>query len=172
MTHNFFFFLMNIMKKKFMFIVITIIVIVSIIYILMFDIKILTVSGTSMNPSITQDDVVIVSPVDIKYLKIGDIITYRRNIDGKSVTITHRIVDIIVDINGGIIKTKGDSLSSEDRYDVNSKNIVGKVIGKIPYIGYLIRLVRTNTGYLIFILIPSIMLILREIKNMANKSKN
>jgi len=129
--------------------------------------KFLTVSGTSMNPEITQDDVVIVKPIDIKYLAIGDIITYRRNIEGKNFDFTHRIIDI----KSGIIKTKGDNLPNPDRYDIMPKDVVGKVIVKIPYVGSIIRFAHSSMGYLILIFIPSILLIAIEIKKIVKGNR-
>ncbi len=155
------------MKKRVLFInilFITFIIIVITIF-LYSRIMFLTVSGTSMSPSITQDDILIVFPIDTQLLKTGDIITYRYHTDGKLVTITHRIVDI----HDGIIKTKGDYLSGQDSYYVISENVVGKVEYKVPYVGKLIRFTHSSIGYLIIILIPSILLIAIEIKKIVNR---
>lgn len=156
------------MKNKFIFITIfSIIILIIIISFVILDIRFLTINGTSMNPSITRDDIIFISPVDAQSLKIGDVITYRRIIGGNGVTITHRIIYI----HDGIIRTKGDNLEFPDRQDIVYKDVVGKVVAKIPYVGYLIRFVRSNIGYLIFIFIPTILLVIKEIKNMIQKSK-
>lgn len=157
------------MNKKLIFILFTIIIIIITIFIVS-DVRFLTVTGTSMNPEITQDDVVIVWPVDNKdmeLLRIGDIITYKRNIKGNIFMFSHRIIGI----ENGIIKTKGDNMPKEDEYNITYEDIIGKVIMKIPYIGYLIRFVHSTVGYLIFILIPTIILVTREIRKMTKAWK-
>lgn len=129
-------------------------------------IRLLTVTGTSMNPDITQNDIVVVVPTDTMSLEIGDVITYKLDMEGKNYMFTHRIVNI----ENGIIMTKGDNMPESDGYNVMSKDVVGMVVGTIPYIGGLIRFVHTTAGYLIFIFIPSILLIIREIKKIVCKN--
>ncbi len=153
------------MKLKFIFITIAIIIIIIIIFTLS-DIRFLTVTGNSMNPDITQNDIVIVVPTDTKSLDIGDIITYKLDIGGKEYLFTHRIVDM----DNGVIKTKGDNMPESDIYSIMPKDVVGRVVGEIPYIGFLIRSAHTTIGYLVFIFIPSIVLIIREIKKIMCKN--
>lgn len=130
------------------------------------DIRFLTVTGTSMNPGITQDDIVIVSPTDAKSLEIGDIITYKIDMGKNEYLFTHRIIGI----DNGVIKTKGDNMLEEDVYSVKYGDVVGKVIAEIPYVGYMIRLAHTTIGYLVLIFIPSVVLIAREIKKIIRKN--
>lgn len=148
------------MKKKFVFISIIVITIIIIILLTTSNVRFITVVGTSMYSSITQDDIIIIKPIDPETLKIGDIIAYRYNIGEDNFASIHRVIDI----RDGIIKTKGDNLSVPDRYDVMPENIVGIMIGKIPYVGYVIRLTGSEIGYIIFILIPAMILIMKEIK--------
>lgn len=149
------------MKIRFIFI--TIIIVIIIAMFLISGVRFLTVTGNSMNPEITQDDIVIVMPTDFKYLKIGDVITYRRNIKGDIFMFSHRIIDI----GSGIIKTKGDNMPEPDEYNIMPEDVIGKMIGKIPYIGYLIRFVHSAAGYLIFIFIPTLIIIIREVKKIT-----
>lgn len=156
-----------IMKIKLLIPIIIIIILIIIITIYtVSDVRFLTVIGTSMNPDITQNDIVVVVPTDTMSLEIGDVITYKLYMEGKDYMFTHRIVNI----ENGIIMTKGDNMPESDGYDVMSKDVVGRVVGIIPYIGGLIRFVHTTTGYLIFIFIPSILLIIREIKRIVCKN--
>lgn len=148
------------MKKKFVFIPIIVITIIIIILLTTSNIRFIMVVGTSMYPSITQDDIIIIKPIDPETLKIGDIIAYRYNIGEDNFASIHRVIDI----RDGIIKTKGDNLSVPDRYGVMSENIVGIMIGKIPYVGYIIRFAGSEIGYIIFILIPAVILIMKETK--------
>jgi len=123
------------------------------------NISFLTVTGTSMAPAITEKDVLIIAPADPASLKVGDIITYYHEVDGKTFVFTHRIVKI----ENNIIKTKGDFMPTEDSYDVKFLDIKGKVAGKIPYLGVLPHFARTTAGYLLLILLPAFILITNEI---------
>lgn len=143
-----------------------VIIVVAIAAYMISDIRFLTVTGDSMNPGITNNDILIVTPTDVKFLEIGDIVTYKLDMGGKGYLFTHRIVDI----NNGVIKTKGDNMPEEDAYDIMTKDVVGRVVGQIPYIGFLVRSVHTAVGYLALILIPSIILIIKEIKKIMRKS--
>ena len=135
-------------------------VLIILLLILQMDLKFLTVTGTSMNPEITEKDVIIIAPADSKSLKVGDIISYNIELDGKPYIFTHRITAI----GNGTIKTKGDFMPKEDSYNVSFQDVRGVVIGKIPYLGLVIRFASTTTGYILLILIPAILLIAKEIK--------
>lgn len=151
--------------KKILFIAIILIIIITAM-ITESGLRFLTVTGNSMNPEITQDDIVIVVPVDTKLLVIGDIVTYKLDMGGKEYLFTHRIIDI----DNGVIKTKGDNMKESDMYSIMPKDVVGRVLVEIPYIGLLIRSVHTTIGYLVLIFIPSILIIIREIKKIIHKN--
>ncbi len=130
-----------------------------IILIFFLDLSFLVVTGTSMAPEITEKDVLIISPTDPASLKEGDIITYYHEVNGKTYMFTHRIVKI----ENNILKTKGDFLPAEDRYNVMFQDVKGVMVGKIPYLGVLPRFARTTAGYLLLILLPAFILITKEI---------
>lgn len=120
-------------------------------------------TGSSMELTITENDVIIVVPVDPELLKVGDIITYEREMDGgnKIILVTHRIIEL----DEGMIRTKGDAMPEADEHLVKPSDVKGKVIGKIPYAALLVRFVHTNLGYILFILIPAILIIFMEVRN-------
>jgi len=133
-------------------------------------IKFLTGTGSSMEPTITQNDVIIIVPVNPELLKVGDIITYEREMDGgnKIIFVTHRIVEL----DDGLIKTKGDAMPEMDGYIVRASDVQGKVVGRIPFAALLVRFVHTNLGYALFVLIPASLLIGMEIKKILMSSKH
>lgn len=122
------------------------------------NLSLLTVTGTSMNPGITHNDVVVVAPVEPSSLKIGDVVTYSHEVEGATFLFTHRIIAM----GDGFIRTKGDSMPVEDGYLVSFQAVKGKVVGTIPYVGFLPRFVHTPTGYLLFIFFPGLLLIGKE----------
>jgi signal peptidase len=131
------------------------------------DVKFFTVSGTSMVPVLENRDLIVVLQKDVSKIKVGDIITYRKEIEGEEYIFTHRVVEIVE--NGFI--TKGDSLRNPDNYVVGFDDVVGVYTLKIPKAGLLGDFARTFWGYLLLILIPGTILIMIELKNILEELK-
>jgi len=131
-------------------------------------VKILTVSGNSMEPVISEKDVVVVLPSDYAQLEKGDIIAYKHEVEGKEFLFTHRIVDI----NDDGFRTKGDALDEIDPYFVKPTEIVGVFKFKIPYLGTFFRFANTTPGFILLIIIPASLIIASEIKNIIRYSKS
>lgn len=91
------------------------------------------VSG-SMEPELSEGDIIIVKKCEENDLKENDIISYRT---GQS-EITHRIVQIETTGKGKRYITKGDNNIIVDNEPVKYENIEGKYIGKISYLGKVI----------------------------------
>ena len=72
-------------------------------------------------------------------------------------------------------KTKGDNNNAEDLALVEGNRILGKVIVKVPLIGYLQSFLATKGGWIIVVLIPCLSIIsydiLKLIKIVNNKTK-
>lgn len=129
----------------------------------------------SMVPKINVKDVIITKKVDAKELKKGDIITFvSTDPRFEGVTITHRIVDIMTDENTGEVsyKTRGDNNNVDDSALVKDSNIMGKVIIKLPKIGYLQDFLATQGGWIIVILIPCLLVISYDIVQILKTIKN
>ena len=83
--------------------------------------------------------------VKVEEIKVGDIIVFK--LDNKFVT--HRVTAINDD---NTFTTKGDANQTEDLVPVKFENFVGKTVFSIPYLGYLLQLVQTQTGRFILLL--------------------
>lgn len=120
----------------------------------------------SMLPDIQVNDVVVTKKVEANTLKVGDIITFA-SADSRfaGTIITHRIIKINPAKNkGGItFQTKGDNNNVADSTLVPEANIYGKVILKIPKLGYLQEFLATDGGWIIVILIPCLTVISYDI---------
>ena len=115
---------------------------------------IMTVSGNSMEPVITANDIVVIIPA------VGDIITYRPHFQSdEGASITHRVVGVVEE---GYI-TKGDANELPDGI-VAPGDVIGIMVFKIPFIGALVHFARTPVGFLTVVLFPSIILIIIEIR--------
>jgi len=94
------------------------------------------VASGSMSPALEVGDLIIVKGVQPEEIKIGDIIVFDPPREGIGRTV-HRVKDI-ESANGNLtFKTKGDANDIEDLYMVYPENIHGRLLNKIPYIGYL-----------------------------------
>lgn len=126
-----------------LFIIIVIIDLLVIFNIPFFGIKLFKVGSGSMNPYLKINDIIVVKPQD-KY-NLNDVITYK-NKDNE--IITHRIVDI----NNNKITTKGDANNIADK-PIKSKNIIGKVIFKTTFLGFIMFLFNQPIFWLLIFII-------------------
>lgn len=94
------------------------------------------VGSGSMTPTINVGDAIIIDKMtteEMPKLKVGDILVFKVN---KSMY-THRIVNIDVRNDEYYISTKGDRKGNVvDDWIVKSKDVIGVVKFRIPYIGY------------------------------------
>ena len=126
----------------------------------------------SMLPVIQINDVVVTKKVPEEELEIGDIITFISPDDRfGGISITHRIIDRLYDEEQGIytFKTQGDANNVADGVPVPNANILGKVILKIPKLGYIHEILASKGGLIIFILIPSLGILSYDIVKMFRK---
>ena len=86
-------------------------------------------------------------------IKEGDIITYWGVGEGKEL-VSHRVVGVN-EAEGDIsFTTKGDANEVVDPYPVPGKNLVGKVVLAVPYLGYVMEYARTKQGLMVLVVIP------------------
>jgi signal peptidase len=132
-------------------------------------IRFLVVYGNSMEPVISQGDVIIVaSNVDRDDLKVGDIIAYNHVVDGRNYIFTHRIVEIAEEG----FRTKGDALDMPDNYIVKKNDVIGVYSFKLPYLGTFIHFANSTLGFIFLILLPSIAIIAIELKKIIRVMKS
>ncbi len=128
----------------------------------------------SMVPTINVEDAIIIQRKEENELKIGDIITFTSNDPRYSgLTITHRIVGIEKAKNGAVyFRTKGDNNNTEDDALVSYDSIYGKVILKIPKIGYIQYFLTRFYGWILLIVIPCLGVIIYDIIKVIKTVRN
>ena len=100
----------------------------------------------SMEPTYHVGSLIYVKDVNYKELKAGDPITYMLN---ENTVVTHRIIEVMVDENDpDTIRyfTKGDANDMPDGSSVHYKNIIGKPVFTIPYLGYISNYIQNPPG--------------------------
>lgn len=129
----------------------------------------MTVTGTSMEPAITSNDIIVVDSRET-FIELGTIISYYYQFEDNPspFTITHRVIGFTPEG----YRTKGDACANADSYVVAPEDVIGVMRFKIPYLGALIHFANTLTGLLILVIAPTLILIIQEIRNlMVNGEK-
>ena len=128
-----------------------------------------TVLSGSMEPNYHTGSVVYVREVPTSELVVGDTITYA--IDGGAV-VTHRIIELVPDEdmpNLVRFRTKGDANKDADGTLVHPNNVLGKVVGTIPVLGYIAYFVQNPPGNFIAIGICVSLVILFFLPDLLDK---
>lgn len=132
----------------------------------------------SMLPEIAIKDIVVTKKVPQEELEIGDIITFiSPDTRFGGISITHRIIDKKYDETVGSYsyRTQGDNNNIADSVLVPNTNILGKVILKIPKLGYLQDILSSKGGLIILVLIPCLVIlsydIMKILKKVGQKTK-
>lgn len=120
------------------------------------------VLSQSMSPYMNKGDLLIAKLLPgIGDIHVGDVITFR---ELNGAFMTHRVIDKNYE-NGSIqLSTKGDSNEIQDPNRVTQDQIIAKAVICIPYGGYISNFVSTPFGIFIFILLPTLFLVITEIK--------
>lgn len=129
-----------------------------------------SMSGTAED-HIEAGDLVFVGKADADKLVVGDIIAFME--EGSTVVVTHRIIDIQQDDNGGrLFITKGDANNTEDELPVTEDNLVGIFKLRIAKVGDFALFLQTPLGMILFIGVPLLAFIIYDIirrQRAANK---
>lgn len=129
----------------------------------LFGLKFFIVQSDSMAAThFSAGDIAISKEVDVSTLKEGDIITFvSQNSHNYGETVTHKIREVIKDVNGSIaFVTYGTTTNTDD--EALATMIVGKYVGRIPKLGSFFLFLKTTPGYILCILIPFLLLILSQ----------
>ena len=131
--------------------------------------QLFVVESGSMQPAIKTGSVLLVqptnqvkkiaSPVLMPVFEKGDIVTY---LAGKN-PVTHRVVDVEGTAGQFTYQTKGDANKTPDQGKVAEKQILGKVILTVPYVGLAVNFAKTQLGYIFLVVVPITLIIYSEI---------
>lgn len=128
----------------------------------------------SMLPEIQVYDVVVTKKVDPSSLEVGDVITFA-SADSRflNTIITHRIIKKEYDTKtkSYSFQTQGDNNNVADSALVPQNNIFGKVILKIPKLGYLQEFLASDGGWIIVILIPCLTVVSYDVVKLVKGLK-
>ena len=112
----------------------------------------------SMEPTVKVGSLLLTRPVDVKDLRVGDVITYRS--PGNHTTVTHRIVSMRQQDGQWVFKTKGDASLEPDPREIILRGQVAKMAFEIPYLGYVVDFAKSIQGVILLLLVPAAGLLL------------
>ena len=127
----------------------------------------LTVESESMAPTFDENDLIIIKKSDPATLQVGDIVTFHTIIDNQYALNTHRIVSINQVDGLNSYTTKGDNNEFADQHVIADGDIVGKYVGKIPYMGKVISFLSTTWGFLIVIVLPMLLFFIYQVYHLV-----
>ena len=113
----------------------------------------------SMEPTYRAGALLYVAKTDPLALEVGDPVTFLLNEDTVA---THRVVEVIPDANDPTVmryRTKGDANAEADCVLLHSKNVLGKPLFSIPFLGYFTTYIQTAPGYYIMLIVCFLVLI-------------
>lgn len=126
--------------------------------------RIFNVATGSMKGVYDINDIIVVKDCDPATLNVGDDISYqgtKNEMAGR--LITHRIIKIEKNENGGLlITTKGTANQYEDPV-ITESQVIGKVVGKVPVLTPINHILKSNVGFFLIIFCPMIIIITLEI---------
>ena len=121
------------------------------------------VRSDSMKPVFASGDLIITVPAPTA-LNVGAIVTYKNGVE----TISHRVVALTTE---GVI-TKGDANEGNDALTVTMAQVQGVYLMKVPYAGYAGAFVQTRTGWLVCVILPSVLLLAWIVKDILREALN
>lgn len=131
------------------------------------------VTSGSMEPSIPLGSVVIVKQAPTEQIEVNDVITFQTGEDQRT---THRVIDITEQDSQRAFQTKGDANEDPDQSLVvpgQTAELEGRVMTvgghlvAIPFLGYVITFMNTQTGFVALVAIPFVLLIANEVWNVV-----
>lgn len=134
--------------------------------------QVFTVLSGSMEPTLHVGSLVYVRKADPQDLKPGDVITYMVS---ETTVVTHRITGVVpddVEPDTLWFSTKGDANDTEDTALVHYRNILGRAVFSIPYLGYLSHYIQNPPGLYVALGCGAVLLIIAFLPGPKKKEQD
>jgi signal peptidase I len=105
---------------------------------------VLLVGGGSMEPVLSLGSAIVIEPVPISSLAVGDIVTIKVGPD--QAIFTHRISRLVHRPDGLWIETKGDANASADASIIPATAVQGRLLVAVPRLGYVVAALSQPSG--------------------------
>lgn len=121
-----------------------------------------------MEPAIKTGSILMIK--QMQDYNIGDVISFGEITKTKAPT-THRIHDIKVIEGNPYYITKGDANNASDPKEIPQKEIIGKVLVSVPFVGYAVDFAKKPLGFALIVGIPAVAVIGDEIRKIIKELK-
>lgn len=112
------------------------------------------VRSGSMTPAIRTGDVVAVHGVPATAVRVGDIVTFNNH--GRFTS--HRVRSVVARGSRLAFVTQGDANTGQEHWQVAANGTVGRVVDRVPMVGFVLVHVRSPVGQLGLIVLPALLL--------------
>jgi signal peptidase I len=117
-----------------------------------------TVRSGSMTPAIETGDVVVTEPISPLTARVGDIVTFL-DPEGSGRLFSHRVQSVRATGEDVAFVTRGDANTSTEHWRVPAGGSVGKVLYRIPKIGYGLVYLDSPPARILLLAIPALLLL-------------
>jgi signal peptidase len=125
-----------------------------------------TVLSGSMEPAYHVGSLIYVKACDPEDVQVGDAITFV--LDENLTVATHRVIEI--DAENEHFYTKGDANDAADGAPVYFKNLIGRPVFTIPYLGYFSNWITNPPGMYVALAAAGVFLILLFLPDVLKKA--
>jgi signal peptidase I len=103
-------------------------------------------SGVSMEPAYKQGDLVLIRDAGPGDFEVGDIVVF----EALDMEVMHRVIEERTGPDGEpMIVTQGDNVARPD-IPINASQVNGKLVGEVPVLGTLSRLIDADGGFYVY----------------------
>lgn len=134
--------------------------------------KFYVVLSGSMEPELKIGSVAVILPQK-NYLE-NDVVSFSVN-NKKDNIVTHRIMAKLYPngINEApLFLTAGDANKDFDSNKLEEKQIIGKLLFSVPYLGYLVNFTKQPYGFILLVIVPATIVIYEEILKVRKEVAN
>jgi signal peptidase len=116
------------------------------------------VRSGSMTPTIETGDVVVAQQIEPLSARVGQIVTFK-DPDGSGRLLSHRVRAVHRNGTDVSFVTQGDANTGQERWNVPVDGQIGRVLYRIPKIGYALVWTQVPGGRVGLIVIPALLLV-------------
>jgi signal peptidase I len=103
------------------------------------------IRGSSMEPAIPRGAVAIASEDPGGTIRAGDVVSFT---EANGIVVTHRVVSVDGTGPAALLTTKGDANAAADPAPIPAARVLGRVVGSVPYLGYVAAMLTMPVGLL------------------------
>ncbi len=119
----------------------------------------------SMSGTFESGDLIICKEIDPNKIVVGDVITYFDPDSSNSAVVTHRVIELTTDRDGGLaFITQGDANNIADPTAIPDENLIGIYVDiRIPGMGRVALFMQTIPGLIVCVFVPLLALVAYDV---------